>query len=162
MIVTINSDATELTFSHPQLDVANPLTFVLTRKYGCNSTVLPIDTSGITVTDNSFVINLVRLYGGATTKTKVDDGVYNFALYFVYPDPDIALQDNGLDTSACFVVDYLLKCKMLSNNTPELLDKYRAMFFTNDCDDCDCTHLCTIYNDLIEIPTNGTTDCGCY
>lgn len=161
MTVTINSDATELTFSHPRLGVAYPLTLVLTRKYGCNSTVLSINTAGITITGNSFVINPVRLYGNSTTKTKVDDGVYNFTLTFSYPDDTIPLQDNGVSTSSCFVVDYLLKCKMLTNNTPELLDKYKAMFYADDCDDCNCTHLCTIYNDLIEIPTDGTTDCGC-
>lgn len=162
MTVTINSDATELTFSHPRLGVAYPLTLLLTRKYGCNSTVLSVSTAAITITDNSFVINPVRLYGNSTTKTKVDDGVYNFTLTFSYPDDNIPSQDNGVSTSSCFVVDYLLKCKMLTNNTPELLDKYKAMFYANDCDDCNCTHLCTIYNDLIEIPTNGTTECGCY
>lgn len=158
MTVTINNDATELTFSHPTLGVAHPLTIVLTRKYGCNSTVLPIDTSGITITNNSFVITLARLYGDTTTKTQVDDGVHNFTLIYTYPGTG---KDIGVSTSNCFVNDYLLKCKMLSNNTPELLNKYRQMFLANDCDDCNCTHLCTLYNNLIELPTNGTTDCGC-
>lgn len=159
MDITINADATLLTFSHPQLDIAYPLTFVLTRKYNCSTVVLPIDTSGITVTDNSFTINLVRFYGVSTTKEHFDDGVYNFNLTFAYPSgiPDV---DTGVSSSNCFVVDYLLKCQMLTNNTPELLNKYKAMFYADDCDDCDCTNLCTIYNDLILIP-DGTTNCGC-
>lgn len=158
--VTINSDATELRFTHELLDVADPLTVVLTRKYGCISTVLSIDTAGISITDNTFVIDLLKFYGTGTTKTKFDDGVYNFTLRFTYPDAEVLGQENGVESLTCFVVDYNLKCTILNNNTPELLNKYKALFF-NDCDDCECSHLCTIYNDLIELPTNGTTDCGC-
>ena len=62
LTVTINADATELTFSHPLLNDAYPLTLVLTREYGCTSTVLSISTAGVTITNNSFVINLLKFY----------------------------------------------------------------------------------------------------
>jgi len=159
--VTINEDATELLVSHPLLDVAHPLTLVLTREYGCTSTVLSISTAGVTISDNSFVINLLKFYGLSTTKTRIDDGVYKFTLAFSYPDEIIPEQDNGITATYCMVVDYLLKCIILKNNTPEVLDKYKAMFFSTDCDECACTHLCTIYNDLLQIPTTNATDCGC-
>ena len=161
MNVTINSSATELTFSHELLDTAYSLSLVLTREFNCDSVVLPISTAGASITNSSFVIDLVKFYGSGTLKTAFDDGVYKFTLIFNYPNPENVLEDISVTTTACFVVDYLLKCIMLNNNTPELLNKYRAMFFANDCDDCDCTHLCTIYNDLILPTTNGTTDCGC-
>ena len=45
--VSINSNATELTISHPKLNDAYPLTLVLTREYGCTSTVLSISTVGL-------------------------------------------------------------------------------------------------------------------
>lgn len=159
MNVTINSDATELTFSQELLDDAYPLSIVLTREFGCNSTILPIDTSGITITNNSFTIDVTDMYG-ATTKERFDGGVYKFTLIFAYPDANIPSQVNGVSSTYCFVNDYYLKCSILNNNTPELLNKYRSMFYANDCDECACTHLCTIYNDLIQEP-NGTTDCGC-
>jgi len=159
--VTINSEATELTVSHPLLSVAYPLTLVLTREYGCNSTVLSISTSGVTISNNSFVINLLKFYGSGTTKTRIDDGVYKFTLAFSYPDEIVPEQDNAVAATCCFVVDYLLKCIILKNNTPEVLNKYKTMFFASDCDECNCTHLCTIYNDLLQIPTTNATDCGC-
>ena len=159
--VTINEDATELLVSHPLLDVAHPLTLVLTREYGCTSTVLSISTAGVTISNNSFVINLLKFYGLSTTKTRIDDGVYKFTLGFTYPDDLSPGKDNAISATYCMVVDYILKCVILKNNTPEVLDKYKAMFFSTDCDECACTHLCTIYNDLLQIPTTNATDCGC-
>lgn len=160
--VSINSDATELTISHPLLDVAYPLTLVLMAEYSCTSTVLSISTAGVVISNNSFVINLLKFYGSDTLKARIDDGVYKFTLTFSYPDDLIPEQDNSVSTTCCFVVDYLLKCIVLNNNTPEVLDKYRSMFFATDCDDCDCTNLCTIYNDLLQTPTiTNATDCGC-
>lgn len=160
MIVTINSDATLLTFSQTNLDVAHLASIELTYERNCNSVPLTINTTGITISNNSFSINLDRFYG-TTTKTKFDDGVYNFTLTFAYPSGTPSV-DNGISTTSCFVIDYDLKCLMLNNNTPELLNKYKAMFFADDCDKCDCTHLCTIYNDLIlPITENNATDCEC-
>jgi len=160
--VSINSDATELTISHPKLNDAYPLTLVLTREYGCTSTVLSISTAGVVISNNSFVINLLKFYGSGTTKTRIDDGVYKFTLAFSYPNDTFPEQSDALSATCCFVVDYLLKCIILNNNTPEVLNKYQAMFFATDCDDCDCTNLCTIYNDLLQTPTiTNATDCGC-
>lgn len=162
LTVTINADATELTFSHPLLNDAYPLTLVLTREYGCTSTVLSISTAGVTITNNSFVINLLKFYGSGHSKTRIDDGVYKFVLTFAYPNGVFPGQTDSVSTSCCFVVDYLLKCIILNNNTPEVLNKYKAMFFSTDCDECNCTHLCTIYNDLLQMPTtNVTTNCEC-
>lgn len=161
MIVTINSTATLLTFTQEQLDNAYPLTMVLSREYGCNSTVLPISTSGIAISDNTIVINLTRMYGNDTTKFKFDDGVYKFTLTFAYPSGSPGI-DNSVSSTSCFVVDYDLKCKLLNDNDSSKLDLYKTMFFADDCDTCNCSHLCTIYNHLIENnTTDGTKDCGC-
>lgn len=160
MTVTSNSTGTELTFTHPLLTTAISNTITLTREYSCTSTVLPINTTGLSVFSSSFIINLNRFYGTGHSKTKFDDGVYKFTLYFEYT---ISGKDNGgVTTTSCFVMDYDLKCKILENNDPTVLNKYRTMFFADDCDTCNCSHLCTIYNDLVQDPTIIYNDCsGC-
>ncbi len=158
MTVTINSSATELTFTHELLDASYVGSVVLERESGCISTALSINTDDIVIEDFAFTINVEDFYGEDTLKTKFDDGVYKFTLGFDHESETAAPATARTTVTSCFVVDYDLKCKILEDNDPLVLGKYRAMFFADNCDDCDCTHLCTIYNNLIEEYT--TTDDG--
>ena len=93
---------------------------------------------------------MLKFYGSGTTKTRIDDGVYKFTLAFSYPNELFPEQSDALSATCCFVVDYLLKCIILNNNTPEVLNKYQAMFSQQTVMIVIGTNLCTIYNDLLQ------------
>ena len=126
--VSINSNATELTISHPKLNDAYPLTLVLTREYGCTSTVLSISTVGL-LFQITLCYKLVKvLWIKVQQKRELMMVCINFTLAFSYPNELFPEQSDALSATCCFVVDYLLKCIILNNNTPEVLNKYQAMF----------------------------------
>lgn len=163
MNVVINSDATQLTIIDVGLSTS-AIELTLDRKYGCNSTVLPVDVTGkiSTIVNNSFTVSLSDLYP-TNTPAKIEDGIHYFELQYSYFSG--VGETTFVTDNFCLIVDYDLKCKLLKANRQDLFDKYQALFYNFDCDSCLCTTSCKIYNDILtelNIPTtNGNNDCGC-
>lgn len=164
MNIVINETATQLVITDANL--TNTIsTMLLDWKYGCSSTVLPITVFGkiAGITSNSFTLTLGDLYP-TNTPSKIADGVHYFQLTYTYvPAPS---QVTTVTTNFCLVVDYDLKCKLLKSDDVSLLEKYQALFYANDCDSCECTTTCKLYNDILfelGITTTTTNDsaCGC-
>lgn len=163
MTVTINSDATSLIVTSELLTTA-AANLTLDRRYGCLTTVLPVDVTGkvASVVNHSFNVSLANLY--TTVPAKIEDGIHYFNLQYEFSSG--VGETTFIEETFCLVVDYDLKCKLLKSKDQLLLDKYQALFYNYDCDACLCTTACKIYNDLVvelnlnPIP-NGTTDCGC-
>lgn len=163
MTATLNSTATSITISDPNLvNYINSLT--LEWGYGCSTTVSPISVSSKIsgITNNSFTLSLSDVYP-TNTPSKFPDGVYYFNMVYIY-NPSVG-QTNTVTTNTCLINDYLLKCKVLSSDNETLLEKYQALFYSNDCDSCECTTACKIFNDLqLELDITNTqndSDCGC-
>lgn len=66
----------------------------------------------------------------------------------------------------CIINDCQLKCCMASytadNLSTDVVAYYLAMTWAADCHDCGCDDACVLYNKILEIVNNGSSNtCGC-
>lgn len=157
LTVIPNNTATLFTVSHPELTNACAGIF-LRMTVGCNGTQQSFPILPIRVTANSFTMSLTDLFP-TNTPTKIPDGIYHFEIQFDYVQ---GLNNVNKDGSYCTLVDYDLKC------TIDLMDDlkrqvYKSLVYATQCDECNCSKMCDMYNYLIQENTTTTndTDCGC-
>ncbi len=153
--VTSNSDATILTFYHPELtNVSTGI--ILKMSVGCSSTQQTFTISNTDVTNNSFTLTSSALLG--TGINKIPDGIYYFVFQFDYTDtPDIV----NKDSTFCLFIDYDTKCKYSTlSDTQKMI--YKSLKYGNTCDTCTCTKLCELFSLLtITTTTTNAEPCGC-
>lgn len=119
---------------------------------------------------SNFTITAADLVSGATT---IADGVYNFTMTWVGPvgplEDDVAadyMEQN------CFYVGTTSRCKANkyyeSTGDKTVRNIIKALELANQCDDCDCTAMCSLYETLlskINVTLKTTdyvyNDCGC-
>lgn len=165
MTVTINADCTAITFTTTNLSgSANITALEVTSSKNCStSTVVNITSQINTISNNSITLTAAQMLNNSTI-TKFCDGVYYLQLKITK-----FLENTTFEytESECFLVNCNLKCKMidvyLSDKTnTKVIYLYDALVYGTSCDECDCSAMCTIYNELLnQIGTNDSTDCGC-
>lgn len=153
--ITVNSDATQITVTNPELNTSLLSLQIDLVEVGCSqaATSISLFSKIATITSNSFTVNVSEIF---STKTRFDDGVYMFQISYsrvIAPEPETI----KTTTKTCVLIDYLLKCKMLTQEQQIL---YKSLLYAEECDSCNCSKMCEIYNFLTTTP-NGTSDCGC-
>lgn len=96
----------------------------------------------------------------------ITDGIYYFHLKVIKVDNSIT------NETACLFVDCNTTCQLLDvykTNDSDRTIAFLALLASKDCEDCNCNHLCLLYNTAITEPcvdthTNTTSDvepCNC-
>lgn len=176
--VSLNYDA--ITFTHPRLLEANIsyIDIAYSKNCGTVGAAKPLSTliPDITV-DGSLTVDVGDIITGATV---FPDGVYNFKMQISGPTGTNVSNVTGPGTytvNFCIYIGSTSRCKALAiyndsdckNEVIPLLLK--ALTNVDECDECDCSTMCDIYNYLQDLITDSTntsntnnnvyTDCGC-
>ena len=170
MQLTISQDYTDITFTHSVLKQSEISTLSLRYKKNCGTLQAVDITSKIgTIIDatSSITLNISDIISG---KTIFDDGVYYFEL--IVGGPDVP-PDNVPGTyflKGCIYIGTTSRCKALclyeTSENELLLYLIKALDLVNDCDECDCSTQCELYDYLTTLLTTKITDnvyksCGC-
>jgi len=111
MTSSINQSATEITFNHPSLD-NTAIQLELTVTYNCGTPVVyNLQDKVAAITDGTFILDLDDYYT-TTDPSKFADGIYTFALKFVYMTTSSNIRT--IINTQCFLVDYDLKCSYIN------------------------------------------------
>lgn len=146
----------------------------LTRKFNCgsSSSVDLIDYKLQVVTSDAdgttFTITAPQYYSNDDS-IKFCEGIYYFYLYVQY-----AIEGGTAtwtDTYCAFIdCENIIKCQtndyVLATKDVRPYYMLDALTYSMDCDTCDCSNMCSMYNDLLATinisTTNDTTSgCGC-
>lgn len=167
----IQTSCENITIQSELLDISMGKTIteiVLKSKLNCSSTQSTVDITSLkdTITVDKLIIPATSFYNDLT-KTVYCDGVYNFELSVKYTNGETEVLYQGTETK-CVFVDCLTGCKVVENYTAtknkKIMFIYFALITSNDCDNCNCTDLCSLYTELkLLLNDNSTTsqDCGC-
>jgi len=170
MQLSISLDYTDITFTHEVLKQADVSTLSLKYKKNCGTqSSIDLTTKIGTIVDatNSITLNISDII---EDKTIFDDGVYYFELTVGGPDVP---KDNVPGTyflKGCIYIGTTSRCKALclyeTTNNELILYLIEALDLVNDCDECDCSTQCELYDYLITLLTTKATDnvyksCGC-
>lgn len=170
MKVSISLDYTEITFTHDVLIQADVSTLTLKYKKNCGTlqTVSLASKIGSIVDDtNSLTLSVSDIISG---KAIFDDGVYYFELIVGGPEVPPDNEPGTYFLTSCVYIGTTSRCKALclyeTSENELLLYIIKALDIVNDCDDCDCSTQCELYDYLITLLTTKTSDnvynsCGC-
>lgn len=96
----------------------------------------------------SFTEEGIVIFPGYLGLNEFGSGVYSFVIEFTTTDCETITEKYCL-----FYGDEELKCKIsdaiIKNNKTSAHEYYDALVLSNDCEDCDCTKLCSIYKLLL-------------
>lgn len=163
MTITVNSDCTSITIESTLVDafVADPtLDFTITLT-DCESTSYDytITADEITEGDTNILTITPDLIISASA-TEFPDGVFTVTL---------ATDDDGTVATdvQCMLVDCDLECRVFDyqseNITSNIFQYYQALQLGENCDNCNCSGMCALYEKILNILDSNTTDndCGC-
>lgn len=168
MQLAVSLDYDSITFTAPVLADNNVAGMSIRYKKNCGTIVTKDLTSVIpSIQNESLTLNVTDLY---TDNTVFDDGVYYFRITVTGP----LVEDEPGTTylTGCIYIGTTSRCKALCmyENTGDEIYKYiiNALSIVNDCDDCDCTTMCELYDYLNTLLSNTSTStnnvynsCGC-
>jgi len=167
-----------ISFTHSVLLEAG-ITYIdmtYTKNCGTASAVIALSSAIPDITaEGSLTIDVGDIITNATV---CPDGVYNFRMQVSGPTGTDEDDDTGPGTyvlNFCIFIGSTTRCKALAayneSKNEAILLLVKALSNVDECDNCDCTTMCTIYDylqDLIEdsannstTTTNVYTDCGC-
>lgn len=168
MQIAISLDYDSITFKHDVLIEADITAMSLQYYRNCGTISSTIDLTSLisNVENNSITVPITNI---DSTKTLFDDGVYRFILTVV--GPSIDGDPGSYILKGCAYIGTTSRCKALClyKETKNELIRYviNALTIVNDCDDCDCSTQCELYNYLLSllnnksINTNVYKSCGC-
>lgn len=169
MQIAVSLDYDEITITHPILADINVGTLLLRHTLNCGTSSANTDLTARIgdIVGETLTINVNEL---DATKTLFDDGVYYFALDV--GGPIVEGEPGTWFLTGCIYIGTTSRCKAvcLYEQTGNELVKYiiRALDISNDCDDCDCTTQCDLYEYLTSLLTNNSnsstnaySSCGC-
>lgn len=171
MQISISLDYTSITFTHECLIQENISGLSLQYKKNCATSATLVDlNSFITDVDNATNSITLDVSDIDATKTIFDDGVYYFKLTVSGPPVDDTVGTYIL--TGCIYIGTTTRCKAvcLYETTEDEIYKYiiNALSIVNDCDDCECTTQCDLYDYLLTLlnntsntSTNVYSSCGC-
>lgn len=134
--------------------------------YNCEATDVTIDMEVLldTLDGQTVTLNATDVYDNRTT---FKDGVYNFS-FEIYADGSTHA------VTYCLFIGTTSNCKvtkLVLCQEDELLEYlWKALQYVNECDDCTCSTMCTVYEALQNridylasktTTTNVYNDCGC-
>lgn len=171
MQIDVSLDYTEITFTHEVLQVADvsDLTLEFKRNCGTLSDFISLTGSIGTIDDANHSLTLTVDQIDAT-KTIFDDGVYYFKLTVI--GPLVEGEPGSYVLTGCIYIGTTSRCKAACyyDSTGDEKVKYivNALSIVNDCDDCECSTQCDLYDYLITLITGSSTStnnvynpCGC-
>lgn len=171
MKISVSLDYNEITFTHSTLQIADISAITLQYYKNCGTISSAIDlTSKIVDIDDTTTSLTISITDIDSTKTVFDDGVYQFVLTVI--GPLVEGEAGSYILKGCIYIGTTSRCKALCLYEKEEneLVKYiiNALSIVNDCDDCDCSTQCDLYNYLLTLITgtsNSTNNvynsCGC-
>lgn len=170
MTVTISLDYDQVTFTSTVLDVDLLETLGIKYKKNCGTISDTIDITDkiADIVDGTLTLGVSDII---TSAEVFPDGVYYFELLGTTFD-SIPPPDNGSHTlTACVYIGTTSRCKALKkyNETENEIFRFviNALNHVNDCDDCNCSTMCDVYDYLTTLLDTNTTStdvsstCGC-
>lgn len=172
MTISVSLDYDQITFSSTSLAGFTATTMKLNYKKTCGtlSSDIPLTSKIPTISNNSLTLAVTDIFPNDTV---FPDGVYYFILTVIGTNSSTV--DGTLTLRGCIYIGTTSRCKAVlkyNETQDEMIPLLiKALDFANDCDSCDCSKMCDIYNSLINKLTtststsNSTTNvyspCGC-
>lgn len=172
MNITVSLDYDQITFLNGSLNENDLGSLSLQYKYNCGtlSSSINLDDKLGDLINNTLTLNVSDIF---PSKTIFDDGVYYFKITAGSRTSGAGpLPTPGTFTlTGCVYIGTTSRCKALAKyketNNEIIKQLIHGLDHVNDCDNCDCTTMCTIYDYLTTLlDTNTTTTnvyspCGC-
>ena len=169
MNIVVSPSFEELTVTFD--DAIDPITITGGTGYcllNCDAEEIEIDMDAVlaTLDSGSFTISVADVFAGRTT---FKDGVYKF----VFELYDAEGGGHTHSDSFCLFIGTTTNCKVANwiiCEDDDLIEYLlKALQHINDCDDCDCSLMCDIYDTLqnrldylaSKSTANVYNDCGC-
>ena len=172
MTISVSLDYDQITFSSTSLAGFTATTMRLNYKKTCGtlSADIPLTSKIPTISNNSLTLAVTDIF---PNNTVFPDGVYYFILTVAGTNSSTIV--GTLTLRGCIYIGTTSRCKAVlkyNETQDEMIPLLiKALDFANDCDSCDCSKMCDIYNSLINKLTtststsNSTTNvyspCGC-
>lgn len=172
MTISVSLDYDQITFSSTSLAGFTATTMRLNYKKTCGtlSADIPLTSKIPTISNNSLTLAVTDIFPNDTV---FPDGVYYFILTVTGTNSSTIV--GTLTLRGCIYIGTTSRCKAVlkyNETQDEMIPLLiKALDFANDCDSCDCSKMCDIYNSLINKLTtststsNSTTNvyspCGC-
>jgi hypothetical protein len=172
MTISVSLDYDQITFSSTSLAGFTANTMKLNYKKTCGtlSADIPLTSKIPTISNNSLTLAVTDIFPNDTV---FPDGVYYFILTVTGTNSSTIV--GTLTLRGCIYIGTTSRCKAVlkyNETQDEMIPLLiKALDFANDCDSCDCSKMCDIYNSLINKLTtststsNSTTNvyspCGC-
>ena len=159
MTITIEDDYTSFAISSELLDIwgEDDIPATLYVYEGCGDTAIEIEMSEDVEGESYDMIITPTLLG--QTGTAIADGIYRLEL--------VSDGDDIITEKYCLFIDNELKCNIVeylaTNLTSNIYHLYMVLANAETCVDCNCSNLCTIYDEivrLIDTQTDGCTTCS--
>ena len=160
MTITTAVDYTTFSIESDLIDawvLDNDIDVTLNVYEACGDTPIEIVLSDDNETGGAMVITIALL---EQTGAAIADGIYRLEL----------VSDDGEDIITekyCLFIDNELKCNIVeylaTNLTSNIYHLYMVLSNAETCVDCNCSNLCTIYDEivrLIDTQTDGCTTCS--
>lgn len=163
MTLTVNSDCTSIDVVSTLVDsfvADSSLTFTVTFT-NCEGTSYDYEVTEEDITEGDpNILTLTPDLIISEDATEFPDGVYSVTL---------KLDDDGTLTQEikCLLVDCDLECRVFDFQSENLTSKifmyYQALQHGEDCDNCNCSGMCALYNKILSLldETSSENDCGC-
>lgn len=162
MTITVNADCTSIELESTLIDefVGDyTLDFTITLT-DCDSNTYSYTVLEEDVTEGDpNVLTITPELIISDDATEFPDGVFTVTL---------TLDDSGtLSTDVrCMLVDCDLECQVFDYQAENLTSKifmyYQALQLGENCDNCNCSGMCALYNKILDILGETTeNDCGC-
>lgn len=173
MNISVSLDYDEITFNHSILNTGTISGLRLEYKLNCGTLSSSIDLNAkivtINNTDKTLTLNVSDI---DASKTIFTDGVYYFKLTVL--GPIVEGEPGTYVLTGCIYIGTTSRCKALvayeASNNEVIKYVISALDIVNQCDDCNCTSQCDLYDYLLTLITNTSTSnsntnvynpCGC-
>lgn len=172
MTISVSLDYDQISFSSSSLTGFTATSMKLNYKKTCNtlSADIPLTSKIPTIINNTLTLAVTDIFPNDTV---FPDGVYYFILTIAGTNSSTV--DGTLILRGCMYIGTTSRCKAVlkyNETKDEMIPLLiKALDFANECDSCDCSKMCDIYNSLISKLTpststsNSTTNvyspCGC-
>ena len=159
MTITIGVDYENFIISSELLDAwgENDTPATLYVYEACSDTAVEIEMSEDVETGSYDMLIDAALLG--QSGTAIADGIYRLEL--------VSTGDDIITEKYCLFIDNELKCNIVEyladNLTSNIYHLYMVLANAETCVDCNCSNLCTIYDEiirLIDTQTDGCTTCS--
>jgi len=160
MTITKNTDCTTITITDDLLDsfrTSSDDVTAVTLYYsvnGADEVTYEVEVADITA--DSMELDIAFF---AQESETLCDGVYCFRMVVIQDTAEITKYGNILIDCGliCTLAEYIWNYP-----TKQLHSKYEAIKYYQQCNDCDCATVYSLYQDLlIDLDIDTNTDCGC-